>query len=211
MNCKVSSLRDLKNIVKCHKSAFPKSLSTKLGNRFISKMMEWYIVSDRGVLFHIEDKNKELIGFCGGIITKNSKLNGAVTSISQYCFNIFVLSYMLKPWLIFHRKNLKKIAYIKKNILIKFRLIKKTKADVDKDFHPFMGLVVICINKENQGLGHGQILLEEFEKKAKEEEIKRITLSVKPNNTHAIKAYKKKGWMVNKQTNDSIQMIKFIA
>ena len=97
MNCITTTTRDLKNIVECHKSAFPNALSSKMGNTFISKMMEWYITSDRGILFHIENKNKEIIGYCGGIITKQKGLHGAVTSISQYSFNTFLISYLIRP------------------------------------------------------------------------------------------------------------------
>ena len=56
MKLQESQLSDLSEIVDCHKDAFPAALSTKQGSRFISKMMEWYINSERGVLFHICDE-----------------------------------------------------------------------------------------------------------------------------------------------------------
>ena len=114
MNCIKTTPQDLINIVACHKSAFPDALSSQMGNNFILKMMEWYIKSDRGVLFHVENENNEIIGYCGGIITKQKGLHGAVTSISQYSFNTFLLSYLIRPWLLFHPENIKKIAYIKR-------------------------------------------------------------------------------------------------
>ena len=79
MNCITTTPQDLINIVACHKSAFPDALSSQMGNNFILKMMEWYIKSDRGVLFHVENENNEIIGYCGGIITKQKGLHGAVT------------------------------------------------------------------------------------------------------------------------------------
>ena len=42
MNCITTTTRDLKNIVECHKSAFPNALSSKMGNTFISKMIMLY-------------------------------------------------------------------------------------------------------------------------------------------------------------------------
>ena len=211
MNCITTTTRDLKNIVECHKSAFPNALSSKMGNTFISKMMEWYITSDRGILFHIENKNKEIIGYCGGIITKQKGLHGAVTSISQYSFNTFLISYLIRPWLIFHPENIKKITYIKKNILLKFGLYKTAETINKKEFCPFMGLVVIGLRKDNQGKGIGGIILNEFENIAKNNnEIKKISLSVKLQNINAIKAYSKNGWKIGEQTKKTIQMFKFI-
>ena len=203
--------KDLVNIVKCHKSAFPNALSSKMGNTFISKMMEWYIESERGVLFHIENKNKEIIGYCGGIITKQKGLHGAVTSISQYSFNTFLISYLKRPWLIFHPENIKKIPYIRRNIIIKLGLNKSDKINKNEDFIPFMGLVVIGLRKDNQGKGIGGILLNEFEKRAKEiYKVKKISLSVKLQNINAIKAYSKNGWKIGEQTKKTIQMFKFL-
>lgn len=211
MNCITTTTRDLKNIVECHKSAFPNALSSKMGNTFISKMMEWYITSERGILFHIENKNKEIIGYCGGIITKQKGLHGAVTSISQYSFNTFLISYLKRPWLIFHPENIKKIPYIRRNIFIKLGLNKPEKINKNNEFIPFMGLVVIGLRKDNQGKGIGGILLNEFEKIAKEiHKVKKISLSVNPQNINAIKAYSKNGWKIGEHKKKTTQMFKFI-
>ena len=211
MNCITTKSKDLINIVKCHKSAFPNALSSQMGTPFILKMMEWYVTSKRGILFHIENKNNEIIGYCGGIITKQNGLHGALTSISQYAFNTFALSYLFRPWLIFHPENLRRITHIKKNILIKLGL-HKTLDTINKDeFRPFMGLIVIGLKKEYQGKGIGSLLLNEFENRAKNNiDIEKISLSVKPENINAIKAYSKNGWEIANQTKTSIQMHKLI-
>ena len=210
MKCITTTTKDLINIVACHKSAFPHALSSKMGNAFILKMMEWYIKSDRGVLFHLENENNEIIGYCGGIITKQKGLHGAVTSISQYSFNTLILSFLTRPWLIFHPENIKKIPTIKKNILLKFGLKKPTETLNKNEFIPFMGLIVIGLKKENQGKGIGSILLNEFEKRAlNNNDIEKIILSVKPENINAIKAYIKNGWKIGKQSDTSAQMFKF--
>ena len=210
MKCITTTTKDLINIVACHKSAFPDALSSQMGNAFILKMMEWYIKCDRGVLFHLENENNEIIGYCGGIITKQKGLHGAVTSISQYSFNTFILSFLTRPWLIFHPENIKKIPTIKKNILLKFGLKKPTETLNKNEFIPFMGLIVIGLKKENQGKGIGSILLNEFEKRAmNNNDIEKIILSVKPENINAIKAYIKNGWKIGKQSDTSTQMFKF--
>ena len=214
MKLQKSQLSDLPEIVACHKDAFPDALSTKQGSPFISKMMEWYITSDRGVLYHVIDDKGEMAGYCGGIITRKPGLLGAVSSISQYAFKDFLKSYMHKPWLLFHPENLKKIPYIVRNLLIKFGLKKKVRqvsAKEVKDFKAFMGLVVIGVKNKYHGKGYGSILLQEFERRARiDPEIKKIQLSVKATNEKAINAYIRNGWEISHSEKHTKQLIKYL-
>ena len=66
MICQDTKHSDLVALVKCHEKAFPDALSTKLGHKFCSKMLSWYLESDRGIMFHIEN-NGEILGYVGGI------------------------------------------------------------------------------------------------------------------------------------------------
>ncbi len=197
----LTRIEDLPEIVSCHKDAFPDSLSTKQGDRFISKMMEWYIVDERGVLFHIKDDKGDIAGYCGGIITRQPGLLGAVSSISQYAFNQFLLAYLRKPWLIVHPENIKKAPYIVRNLRIKLGLRRKVKK-IDQSgeqelFIPFMGLVVIGVRNSYHGKGFGSKLLREFENLARNQTgIELIKLSVKSSNTKAIKSYLRNGWEI---------------
>lgn len=212
MKLQISQLSDLPKIVACHKDAFPNALSTKQGSAFITKMMEWYIQSDRGILFHVKDDNGEMAGYCGGIITKKPGLLGAVSSISQYAFNDFLKSYLRKPWLALHPENLKKLPNAFKNLLIRLGLKKKVQQVKPKDqvdFIPFMGLVVIGVRTKYHGKGYGSILLQEFERIARTDgDIKRIQLSVKADNIKAIKSYSRNGWLVSRKDNKTKQLIK---
>ena len=206
-----SNLSDLHLLSHCYKSSFPFSLSTQLGSRFISKMLEWYIISDRGILFHISDDAGVIIGFCGGIINKSPGMMGAISSISQYAFYDFVKSYLRKPWLLFHRDNLRKIPYITKNILIKFGFFKETStlSPAPDLFHPSIGLVVIAVSKYFQRNGFGSILLAEFERLALQYYgINRITLTVKSCNLPALNCYLKNGWQVSSSKVTSKVLIK---
>jgi len=209
-----SQLIDIPDIVGCHKDAFRDALSTKLGSSFISKMMEWYITSDRGVLYHVMDDEGEMVGYCGGIITRKPGLLGAVSSISQYAFNVFLISYLRSPWLFFHVENLKKFPHIIKNMLIKFGFKKKVirvSSEEEEDFQPFIGLVVIGVKNKYHGLGYGSFLLQEFERVAREDgNIRRIQLSVKASNRKAIKSYLRNGWQVLKKDDQTEQLIKEI-
>ena len=211
MNCIKSKKIDLKSIVECHKSAFPDSLSTRLGSKFIYKMLEWYISSERGVLFHTLNSKGEVIGYVGGIITLKEGMHGAVTSISQYAFKTFIFCYLVRPWLLFHKDNLKKIPVIIKNILIKIGFYKHKVVINNDKFQPFMALVVIGVKQGSQGMGLGSVLLTEFENIASQTpQVIKINLSVNEKNTNAIKSYKKNGWKISHYSKKSINMFKFI-
>mgnify|MGYP002824125077 CR=1 FL=1 len=123
-------------------------------------------------------------------------------------------SYLSKPWLLLHVENLKKFPHIVKNLLIKFGLKKKVSrvsATHEEDFQPFMGLVVIGVKNKYHGRGYGSVLLQEFERLAREDGgIKRIQLSVKSSNSKAIKSYLRNGWQVLKQDDQIKQLIKEI-
>ncbi len=211
MTSKISSQIDLNNLVECHRKAFPFSLSSKLNWFYTRKMLSWYLNDERGLLIHIEQQNK-IIGYCGAIKTKVPGLEGSSTSMLQYSFKTMVIALAIKPWLIFHEENVKKIPLIKRNILLKLGLKRKknTKGVYEEDFVPFWGLVVIGVDPSFQGKGLGGILLKEFEKLAKEDGVKRIVLSVKKDNSKAMKSYKNNNWEIKFSNDDSHTMYKNI-
>ena len=205
-----TNLEDLNLLQICHKNAFPNSLSAKLGSKFRIKMLEWYVVNDRGELFHIKE-NDNIIGYCGGVKTKRTGLDGAASNITQYAFRVFVYSFLKRPWLIFHKEARKKISLVKRNILIKLRL-KKLNIEHSKDnsikFKPFWGLVVIGVPPNSQGKGLGSLLLQHFEILARQDEVSFISLTVLKKNAQAIIAYQKNNWITVEENGISIRMEK---
>jgi ribosomal protein S18 acetylase RimI-like enzyme len=214
MRVETTKINHISSIVDCHEDAFPDALSTKQGRKFISKMLEWYIVSNRGVLFHIYDNDNQIVGYCGGIITKEPGLLGAVSSISQYAFQDFIKSYIARPWLLFHKENLRRYPYIIKNLLIRLGIKskrKKVSAIEKSEFKAFMGLVVIGVRKQHHGKGFGSLLLQEFERLAKSDKnIHKIQLTVKSTNHKAIKSYLNNGWLLTQENLISKQFSKIL-
>ncbi len=208
MTIQKSVISDLPKITSCHINAFPNALSSKLGKRFCNKMLSWYIISDRGTMFHAEE-NGFIVGYVGGIVGKQPGLPGAATSITQFSFSQFILSFLYRPWLIFHPENLNRYQFIFKNLKLKLGLIKKQKVQpATLQFSSRWGLVVIGVNPIYQGKGIGSELLKEFEQSAKNDGVKEVTLSVKKTNSQAISAYKKNGWKTNQEDNVSLTMHK---
>jgi ribosomal protein S18 acetylase RimI-like enzyme len=210
MEINISKVSDLDQIALCHKAAFPDSLSSKLGTKFRKKMLSWYILDERGVLFHVTENN-EIVGYCGGVITKLPGLPGAASSITQFSFNLFVRSFLLRPWLIFHSENIKRFSFIKRNFVYKLglkKMVVNNAEALDIPFHPCWGIMVIGVNPMFQCRGVGSMLLQYFEKLAKLDGVQLITLSVKSANCQAIKAYLNNGWIVGSYNKDSSSMYK---
>jgi ribosomal protein S18 acetylase RimI-like enzyme len=180
-----------------------------LGNAFCSKMLSWYILEGRGIMTHLEIDG-EILGYCGGIITKAPGLPGAATSITQYSLKVFIRSFALRPWLIFHIENLKRIAFIFKNILIKLGIKKSGQIKTNEEFNPRWGIVVIGLVPNMQGKGFGSALLQDFEKRAKLDQVNELSLSVKKNNKKAIQSYERNGWIIKQSDKNSHSMIKKI-
>ncbi|HMS64796.1 MAG TPA: GNAT family N-acetyltransferase [Ignavibacteria bacterium] len=219
---KNSNFKDLPEIAECHRSAFPDSLSSKMGNRYLSKMIEWYLSGEKKFLFHAVEDGK-IVGYCGGMINDGTQATGSASGMIQYSFNYAVISIALRPWLLFHKEFQSKLTLISKNIRRKLGLKKKKKSNsaakssvssdvrnISKSAEPVAGLVVIGVSKEYMGKGYGSILLQEFEKKSKEMNIKQMALSVKSENKKAIKSYERNGWVITKETGDYYEMEKTI-
>ncbi len=210
MNLISSKKEDLKEIAKCHKSAFPQSLSSKMGIKYLSKMLEWYLVSPKAFIFHLEVDN-EIVGYCGGIIVDGELSTGSASAMTQYSFNAAVMAILLRPWLLFHPELLNKYRFVLRNFTYRFKkpqLSEEQKSDKRKD--PHTGLVVIGVDQKHHGIGYGSILLQEFEKRTRELAIHKMMLTVKASNEKAIKSYLRNGWENAELKAGSLQMQKSI-
>lgn len=211
MECIETRRNDLPLVANCHMATFKDSLSSKLGRSYCIRMLSWYIESDRGVLFHIKEKN-EVLGYCGGIIITSQGNHGSATSMIQHSFRLLVLNLIIRPWLIFHHEIRANIPLIIKNIKLRlFSSTDRVKVPLQsktKEFIPSMGLVVIGVSSDHQGKGYGSLLLKEFESRARKEGLGRIHLSVHKDNQQAITAYKRNGWVVGKESPLELNMFK---
>lgn len=202
INCTDTKLTHLPAVAQCHISAFPDSLSSQMGRSYCSKMLSWYIQSDRGVLFHISIDD-QILGYCGGIMNRAPGQPGSATSMTQHTFGSLILNLLIRPWLICHKEIRESIPLISRNIKMKLSLSRFSEnsliPDPNNEFIPSMGLVVIGVSHEHQGKGYGSMLLREFESRALKEGFKKIYLTVKKNNYPAITAYHKNGWQINNE------------
>lgn len=208
-----SQRSDLGKIAVCHKSAFPNSLSSKMGINYLKKMIEWYITDDTRLLFHIEDNGK-CIGYCGGMVNDGTQATGSASGMIQFSFNDAIKAILVRPWLLFNKELSSKYSLVYKNI--KMRLKKESSAKKNderknsKTTEPSLGLVVIGVSEEYRGKGYGSVLLNEFEKRAMEKKFRIMHLTVRNDNLAAIKAYERNGWIRSKLEGHSLEMYKKI-
>jgi GNAT superfamily N-acetyltransferase len=191
---------------------FPTSLSTKLGKKYVTKTLEWFLANPNRFLFHIEEDEK-VIGFCGGFVPAKIG-DGSSSGMLQHGFNEAVKGLLFKPWLLFHNEVIAQYPFILRNIKRKItgkvvpapNHIKK----ITTTFNPYVGLVVIGVLPLKRGTGIAQKLMAEFENKGRELHQQQLILSVKKDNGRAIKAYNNYGWKIKEEHEKTFVLEKII-
>ena len=207
----------LHSVVECHRKAFPKSFTTQLGRKYLTKMFEWYLDDqNRFLLVLFEDTN--CVGYCGGFIKKDGQI-GSTSGMIQHTFDDAVKALFYRPWLLFHVEIRRKYRVVIQNIRNRFFPQKKNLPSQSNvcdqmpasSLKASTGLVVIGVNPDHRRKGFGTRLLEAFEDKATKMGVNRMHLSVRSKNKAAIKAYERNGWSRTKVNGDSLEMIKIIS
>ncbi len=210
MKVQKSEIEKLSKIAECHKSAFRNSISSKLGSKYIIKMLEWYIEHPKAILSHIEEPNLNLVIGYMAIVVNDNQISGSTTGMVKHTKKELVNSIISKPWLLFHKDIFVWIPFFLRKMAINLKLI-KPRTSKPEGFKPSLSLVIIGISEDFQRKGLSGFLLNEMEKYAKERKINRLTLSVRRNNLKGINAYKNYGWSISKTTKDAHEMEKLIS
>lgn len=195
----------------CHKACFPNSLSTKLGEGYVSKSLEWFLVHPNRFLYHIEDGGR-VVGYCGGFMPAK-KGDGSSSGMLQHAFSKAVRGILFKPWLAVHPEVRQHYPFIWRNIKRRTtgRLQPAPEGKTVKPFQPFVGLVVIGVHPGHRGKGVAQLLMTEFESRVKQLKQHDLMLSVKKDNVRAIKAYQNFGWHIHEEQAKTYVMKKTIT
>lgn len=204
---------DLQALARCHRVAFPDALASALGQRYCTRMLSWYLSTDKTFLFHIEDEQGRCAGYCGGMISDGSLGTGSASGMAQHAFRQAVWAFLTHPWALFHPEVRAKWPVLWKNILMKLGLRKRVhfspqqKEKMARD--PHAGLVVIGVDPAFQGQGYGSLLLREFERRAVEVYgVRKLQLSVLASNHQAIRVYERNGWVRGEEKGGSLGMWK---
>lgn len=189
---------ELSLIASCHRKAFPNALSTAMGQRYVEKMLEWYLVDQRAFLFFIRE-NDSCMGYCGGLMVDGKVAVGSASSMIQYSYSEAVRTLLLRPWLFLHPEFVKKYSLVIKNSWRKLRKIVGLPVPLKtpgSGVQPHTGLIVIGVDPEFQGIGYGSALLQEFERQSQLRGFTLMMLTVRSDNQGAIRSYESNGWRV---------------
>jgi GNAT superfamily N-acetyltransferase len=135
--------------------------------------------------------------------------------MAQHSFSAAVKAILFRPWVLLHPEILAKWPLLFRNLLMKLGLRKKRHFTREQSIlmsqDPYVGLVVIGVDPYFHGKGYGSLLLKEFERIAKVDYgIHKLQLSVKADNTKAIRAYQNNGWLIKGSNAPSLTMYKFM-
>jgi GNAT superfamily N-acetyltransferase len=198
---------DLIEIAHCHISAFRNSFSSKLGHKYVCKMLEWYIMEPKAILMHIVEPNTSEVKGYMALTINDTEVTGSTTGMVLFTKNQLIRSLIVRPWLWLHWENLSRFRFIIRKIGIRLRLI-TPRPRRPQNFKPSLGLVIIGVSKDHQGKGIGALLLGEMEKQAKQNDLNRLSLSVRKDNSKAIRSYQKNGWRISKESEFAFEMEK---
>lgn len=206
--------KDLPALAKVHRAAFPGSLASAMGQRYVEKMLSWFLSSDKTFIYYAATGSGDVVGYCGGMIKDGTLTTGSASGMLQHSFNEAVKSMLLRPWLIFHKEMRSRYGFILTNLKKKItgkgsNVITQQQRTIDNS-RPSTGLVGIGVKPEYFGKGVGYALLQEFERKTKELGITQMYLTVLADNEQAIKSYERSGWERARLSGKSLQMTKQI-
>lgn len=199
----------LMRIAQCHYDVFPRSLTSRMGVKYLSKIFSWYLSTDKAFLFFVEEGGN-VVGYAGGMIVDGTLAHGSASSLTQHTFNDSIKALLMRPWLFFHPEFVSRYALFARNIFTRIRN-KFRKSEVRsavKPVEPYAGLVVIGVHPTFQGKGYGSAILVEFEKQTSQYGLKRMLLTVNADNAQAIASYKRNGWYTLNATPKYVSMEK---
>jgi ribosomal protein S18 acetylase RimI-like enzyme len=192
-------------------SCFPSSLATKLGKSYVAKTLDWFLSNPQRFLFHVEADGK-IVGYCGGFVPSKPG-DGSSSGMLQHAFSEAVKGLIFKPWLLLHNEVAPHYPFIWRNIKRKVTGKMTPAPSAFKKVTPFkqyVGLVVIGVLPSKRGTGIAQKLLAEFENKSRQLHQNELVLSVKKDNSRAIKAYNNYGWNIKEEHKQTYVLHKII-
>lgn len=206
--------KDLPRLAECHRAAFPNTLSTAMGQKYVEKMLEWYLVDDHAFIFLLEEGN-QCVGYCGGMKNEGIGRMGSASSMIQHSYNQAVKIFLKRPWLLLHPEFFPKYKLARRNV---WKRIRKWFGNSEKIVpgenlqrqEPHIGLIVIGVHQKFQGKGCGSMLLQEFERTSRSLGYNKMMLTVKSDNEQAIKSYLRNGWIVSNVDGKSTSMEKHL-
>lgn len=189
-NALIKSLekKDLPDIARIHRAAFPESVLTKLGAGAVQRYYAWQLEGPHeSYFFGVYDAGK-LVGFCCAGVFR-----GAVSGFLKKNWRYLACAALLKPWIFLTRERFQKyISGLK--ILRRSLFLKKARAPgkpIEKNF----GILALAVHPDHRKRGLGKFMMDEAAKIAVAKGFQKLALTVNVQNIGAINFYLRLGWI----------------
>jgi len=163
-----------------HLEAFRGYMNARLGRGYAKAFLRWFSRAPHGVALAALENGK-LAGYVVGAPA------GYDRGMSRALIWVVARAFALRPWLLFERRFLQRIA-------LRARPAPPRAADAAK----IMSLVGIGVAEAGRGSGIGRLLMEEFERRARALGMTAMRLSVYTDNDRARRLYERAGWIVER-------------
>jgi ribosomal protein S18 acetylase RimI-like enzyme len=210
---RAATVADLPDIATVHRAAFPATFSTALGSKFVQKMLDWYLAYPNTFLLCAENEEGKIVSYITGMIYDGSMKTGSSSGMAQHAFNQGVISFLCRPWLVFHPETRKKFKFIWRNIKNRVKHGNSKKgAAIPKATIPLaerrVGLITMGTLPNLKRNGIGAALLTECEHVAVAHGIYSIYATVNINNVAIRKCLEKLRWTPFNADGESLHLSK---
>lgn len=169
--------------VKVHLDAFRGYANAKLGARYTRHFLLWFSRRDDTIaLVAVEDG--EVLGYVVGAPA------GYGSAMNRELFRVVAFESLLRPWLIADRRFMRAVRAKLKGIFGRTPVVQQAPALEG----PVLSLVGIGTSSAHRGRGAGMLLMNEFERVARQKGFRTLRLTVYPDNTAARRVYERSGW-----------------
>lgn len=198
---------DLDGIVNVHTKCFKEYFLTNLGNEFLYRYYEQYLLDENGIGV-VTISEEKITGFIIGYIIPSNALN------QFYKKNFLFISRCVLTQLIKRNKVITnglryRLSHVRQAIKSLF-MTHNSNVQLFNDcmFSKKADLMSIAILKEYRGTEVSEKLNDFFEELLLERNINEIILSVKSDNLRAVNYYEKIGYTINNSNKEVMQLSK---
>jgi ribosomal protein S18 acetylase RimI-like enzyme len=171
-------------VAKVHRVAFAGYMNARIGSAYVRTFMNWFLQVDQAIALVAIDSDGQVIGYVVGVS------QGCARSMNRDLFWAAAAGMIVRPWLFFR-------AQFRTIIMNRLRLIlgRSPAGRAEPELpEPTMLLAAIGVSPSARGKKVGQGLMQAFEVKARQLQMRSLALSVYSENVVARRLYENCGW-----------------
>jgi ribosomal protein S18 acetylase RimI-like enzyme len=187
-----------------HFEAFKGSMNTRIGISYVKAFMNWFCKADGATALVATDGSNNVLGYVVGAPLGYSR------SLNRDLVWVATRGIIVRPWLFLS-------GHFRGAVVARLKLIvcrSPKRRHEPKCPGPTMALVGIGVSPSARGAGVGLRLLQEFEARARELQMRSMQLSVYPDNIAARRLYERCGWQplsVPTKRNEAMHYIRTLS